>query len=157
MSSTPPSEAPAPPLSIGAPGVEVDRIVQSIRETVTRKMAEGAYSDGRIARAEKNNLVHLTDDADFFRFYVDCLRDISHVDINDFTIRERRQGFAGRCLVALKTVIWKLLKFYTYRLWSQQNQINGLLLSAVEEIDRQYRDRIDKLEARVRQLESGKS
>jgi hypothetical protein len=153
MTSSPPSAAP-PPVTIGAPGVDVERLVQSIRDTVARKMAEGAYSDGRIARAEKNNLVHLTDDADFFQFYLDCLRDISHVDINDYVIRERRQGIAGRCLIAFKTVIWKLLKFYTYRLWSQQNQINGLLLSAIEEIDRKYRDRIQKLEDRVRQLEA---
>jgi hypothetical protein len=145
---------PAQPISIGAPGVDVSAIVQSIRETVSRKMSEGAYSDGRIARAEKNNLIHLTDDADFFQFYVDCLRDISHVDINDYTIRERRQGPIGWSLIALKKVIWKLLKFYTYRLWSQQNQINGLLLSAIEEIDRKYRDRIQKLEDRVKSLEN---
>jgi hypothetical protein len=139
---------------IGATGVDVAAIVQSIRDTVARKMSEGAYSDGRIARAEKNNLIHLTDDADFFQFYIDCLRDISHVDINDYTIRERRQGLIGWSLIALKKVIWKLLKFYTYRLWSQQNQINGLLLSAIEEIDRKYRDRIQKLEDRVKSLES---
>jgi hypothetical protein len=140
------------PLTIGAAGVDVESIVQSIRDTVARKMSEGAYSDGRIARAEKNNLIHLTDDADFFQFYVDCLRDISHVDINDYVIRERRQGPIGWCLIALKKVIWKLLKFYTYRLWSQQNQINGLLLSAIEEIDRKYRDRIQKLEDRLKAL-----
>jgi len=145
---------PSQSITIGATGVDVAAIVQSIRDTVARKMSEGAYSDGRIARAEKNNLIHLTDDADFFQFYVDCLRDISHVDINDYTIRERRQGPIGWSLIALKKVIWKLLKFYTYRLWSQQNQINGLLLSAIEEIDRKYRDRIQKLEDRIKSLES---
>ena len=148
------TSAPTQPLSIGAPGIEVEAIVTQIRATVSRKMSEGAYSDGRIARAEKNNLIHLTDDADFFQFYVDCLRDISHVDINDYVIRERRQGPIGWCLLALKKVLWKLLKFYTYRLWSQQNQINGLLLSAIEEIDRKYRDRIQTMEDRIKSLES---
>lgn len=152
--ASPMENSAAQPITIGASGMDVTALVQSIRETVARKMSEGAYSDGRIARAEKNNLIHLADDADFFQFYVDCLRDISHVDINDYTIRERRQGPLGWMLIALKKVIWKLLKFYTYRLWSQQNQINGLLLSAVEEIDRKYRERIQKLEARVKALES---
>ena len=53
-----------------------------------------------------------------------------------------------------KQSVWKLLKFYTYRLWSQQNQVNGLLLSASEEIDRKYRDKIKALEDRVATLES---
>ena len=41
-------------------------------------------------------------------------------------IYERRARFT-KPLVVLKRAIWKLLKFYTYRLWSQQNQVNGLL------------------------------
>ena len=57
-------------------------------------------------------------------------------------------------LVAVKRGIWKILKFYTYRLWSQQNQVNGLLLSASEEIERKYRDRIKALEDRLAKLES---
>lgn len=141
------------PITISAPGVNVEEIVRSIKETVARKTSEGAYSDSRIARAEKNNLIHLANDPNFFQLYLDCLRDMIFVDINDYEISERRAKLAP-LLVMLKKTIWKLLKFYTYRLWAQQNQINGLLLSASEEIDRKYRDRIAALETRLTALEA---
>jgi len=74
------------------------------------------------------------------------------MDINDFPIREKRSALAP-ALVALKKTIWKLLKFYTYRLWSQQNTINGLLVTGVESLDEKYREQIKRLEARVADLE----
>jgi hypothetical protein len=77
------------------------------------------------------------------------------VDIGDFEITERRKRFAP-FLVRLKRVIWSLLRFYTYRLWSQQNDVNGLLLAAVEGVDQRYRDRLNELEARVAKLEQSR-
>jgi len=74
------------------------------------------------------------------------------MDINDFDIRERRAVFGG-LLTFLKRLIWKLLKFYTYRVWSQQNQVNGLLLSAIETTGKRYEEKISKLEARIAHLE----
>ena len=138
---------------IGADGVDVDRLVADIRETVRSKMESGAYAGAQLARAERFNLQNLTRDENFFEFYLENLREAVYIDINDFEIRERRRGL-GPLLVALKRAVWSLLKFYTYRLWSQQNQVNGLLLSATEEIDRKYRDRLKALEDRVGKLEA---
>ncbi len=84
--------------------------------------------------------------------YLVCLRQIVPVDINDFEILERRSRFAP-VSKAIKKVIWKMLKFYTYRLWSQQNQTNGVLLAAVETLDRRYRKDIAALKARIAELE----
>jgi hypothetical protein len=141
------------PFEIQAPGVDVEQIVREIKETVAAKLQAGAYPSAQIARAERANLSALKADRDFFEFYLECLRDAVFVDINDFEIRERRRAFSG-ALVLFKQVVWKLLKFYTYRLWSQQNQVNGLLLSVTEEIDRKYRTQIQALEERLAKLES---
>jgi len=141
------------PFEIGAEGVDVERVMADIRETVQAKMQSGAYVGAQLARAERFNLVNLKKDENFFDFYMESLREAVSVDINDFDIRERRAVFAP-VLVRLKKTIWSLLKFYTYRLWSQQNQVNGLLLSAVEEADRKYRDKIKALEDRITKLES---
>ncbi len=143
---------------IRAPGVDTEKIVAAIRETVARKMADGAYADARVARAERSNLARLHSENEFLEFYLRCLHDAVHVDINDFAIRERRRGL-GPLLVLLKKTIWSLLKFYTYRLWSQQNQVNGLLVTALEGLDRKYQSRIQELENRIKELESrtGKS
>ena len=138
---------------IGAEGVDTEQIVRDIRKVVAEKTESGVYDDARIARAERANLSNLKDEDGFLSFYLDCLRDAVFVDINDFEIIERRAG--GRAFVALKKVIWKLLKFYTYRLWSQQNQVNGLLLTALEGAENKYSERLRALEARIEKLEAG--
>ncbi len=141
-----------PILSIGAPGLDVDRLVADLQATADRKMKEGAYADARVARAEKTNLVHLRGSDDFITFYLTCLRDAVFVDISDFEIRERRR-FLSPLLVSFKKAVWKLLKFYTYRLWSQQNQINGLVITALEGMEEQSAARIAALEKRIAELE----
>jgi hypothetical protein len=142
-----------PILSFGAPGIDVDRLVADLQATAERKMKDGVYADARVARAERTNLVHLRGSDDFLSFYLSCLREAVFIDISDFEIRERRRFF-GPLLVALKKTIWNLLKFYTYRLWSQQNQVNGLLVTALEGIEEQYSARIAALEKRIAQLEA---
>ena len=141
------------PISIGAPGVDVERVAAEIRAEADRKMAEGLYSDPRVARAERTNLANLRSSDEFLKFYLTCLRESAFVDISDFEIHERRRFFGG-ALVALKKAIWSLLKFYTYRLWSQQNQANGLLVTAIEGLHEQALGRIAKLEKRVAELEA---
>ena len=141
-----------PVLSIGAPGLDVARLVADLQATVERKARDGVYADARVARAEKTNLVNLRGSDDFITFYLACLRDAVFVDISDFEIRERRR-FLGPFLVAFKTVVWKLLKFYTYRLWSQQNQVNGLVITALEGMEEQSAARIAALEKRIVELE----
>lgn len=139
-------------VEIGAPGVDTEKLMAELEARVARKAEQGAYADARIARAERTNLLNLKDDEEFLGFFLKCLREAAFVDINDFEIRERRSA-AAPLLVRLKKTIWKLLKFYTYRLWSQQNTVNGLLVTGVESLDDKYREQIKRLEARVAELE----
>lgn len=142
----------SPVVTIGAPGLDVEKLVADLQATVNRKMKEGVYADARVARAEKTNLVHLRGSDEFITFYLTCLRDAVFVDISDFEIRERRRWLSP-LLVSFKKVIWKLLKFYTYRLWSQQNQINGLIITAMEGLEQQMSARLATLEKRIAELE----
>ena len=141
-----------PIFQIGAEGVDVAKLTAEIQAAVDAKIQGGVYADARIARAERLNFVNLRQDANFAEFYLQCLRDAVLVDISDFEIRERRARFAS-VLIRLKTFIWSLLKFYTYRLWSQQNQVNGLIVTGMEALDEQQKTRIAQLEARVAELE----
>jgi len=141
-----------PVLEINAPGIDVERLVEEIRAAVAEKLKQGRYSDPRVGRAELPNLAQLKTQEEFLAFYLECLKDAVFVDINDFEILERRR-FCGAALVALKRAVWKLLKFYTYRLWSQQNQVNSLLLAAVEGLAARNRDELRALEERVARLE----
>lgn len=137
-----------PEFMIGAEGADAEQIMAEIKAAVEAKAARGAYRDLRIAQAEKANLVNLSDDESFFKYYLECLRDAVFIDINDFEIREKRR-FGSGLFIALKKIIWNLLKFYTYRLWSQQNQVNGLLVTALESLDAKYRARLETLERRL--------
>ena len=137
---------------INAPGVDVEKLVAEIHAAVEKKTSEGVYADARIARAERTNLARLRDTDEFLKYYLQCLRDATFVDIADFPIRERRRFF-GPALVQLKKAIWNLLKFYTYRLWSQQNQANGLLVTALEGLDQKYAAKFQELERRIQTLE----
>ena len=141
--------------TIHAPGVDTAKIVEEIQATVADKRARGLYHDPRVARAERTNLANLKNDADFLSFYLECLREAVFVDISDFEIVERRARFSF-LLKALKRTIWKLLKFYTYRLWSQQNQVNGLILSAIESTESRHQEKIRELEERLAKLEAGR-
>lgn len=140
---------------VGATGVDVARIVREVQENAEKKMRDGVYADARIARAERTNIASLRSSDDFLGFYLKCLKDAVFVDISDFEIRERRRGFSA-LLIALKKVIWNLLKFYTYRLWSQQNQVNGLLVTSIEGMDEKYAAKLKNLEARLAALEGRK-
>ncbi len=141
--------------TVHAPGYDVDALMQEIEASVAQKLEQGAYNDARVARAERNNLATLRDHDEFLAFYLQCLREAAFVDINEFEIRERRRGLAP-ILVRLKKGIWNLLKFYTYRLWSQQNQVNGLLVTAIENLDKKYAHKVAALEKEVADLKAGR-
>jgi hypothetical protein len=145
-------ETTQPAIRIGADGIDVHKVEEEILASVAAKRAAGAYDDAAVARAERNNLLTLKDDETFMERYLVCLRQIVPVDINDFEILERRSRLAPLSK-ALKKVIWKLLKFYTYRLWSQQNQTNNVLLAAIEIMDRRHKKEVADLRARIEALE----
>lgn len=140
-------------ISIGADGIDAQKLVGQILEEVARKRKEGVYDEARIARAERNNLLTLKDDESFMEQYVLCLRQIVQVDINDFEIIEKR-GRLAPALIKLKKTIWKLLKFYTFRLWSQQNQTNALLLAAIEIMQARHKRETAELKSRIEKLEN---
>jgi hypothetical protein len=141
-----------PSFQIGADGVDAAALNAEIQSAVDSRIAAGAYADARIARAERLNLVNLRRDGSFITHYLRSLRDAVEVDISDFEIRERRAGLAP-LLIRLKKAIWSLLKFYTYRLWSQQNQVNSMLAAGIEGLDEQYAAKIRRLEERIADLE----
>ncbi len=141
------------PISLDAEGVDVESLINKITETVAKRRAQGDYDDSRIALAERHNLQNLKDDPAFLERYLECMKPLAHVDISDFEIIEKRVRFSGP-LVRLKKTIWSLLRFYTFRLWSQQNQVNGILLSAIELLHSRYKRRIESLEERIAKLEA---
>lgn len=139
-------------IRIGADGIDAEAIVKKIRERADARRASGEFNSEDFVRAERYNLSTVKDDADFFDRYLACLCLISQVDINDFEIVERRARFSG-ILRRFKKAIWSVLKFYTYHLWSQQNQVNSVFNAALELVARRDSEQLAKMQARVDELE----
>lgn len=136
-----------------ASGTDTEKIVTEVNRRVTEKKQKGAYSAVLPRRVQNTSILQVQDDDEFIKYYLECLKDSVYVDIRDFEIIEKRRKFI--CFfVGLKKLIWKILKFYTYRLWSQQNQVNGLMFSAMERIEMRYNEKISALENRIKKLEN---
>ena len=140
-------------IKIGTDGLNVEDIVRQIRERADARRNSGEFDMNAIARAERFNLSTLMDDDQFFERYVDCLGVIFNVNINDYEIVEHR-SFLAPFLKRFKKAIWKILKFYTYHLWSQQNQVNQAFHSGLKLITDHEKGQIDKLQKRVDELEA---
>jgi hypothetical protein len=139
-------------LSVTTPGVDAAALVASIRESVAKKTEAGLYEDVRVAVAERTNLLSMQDGEEFMEFFIHSLRTSVFVDIGDMEIQEKRRFFTG-FFVKLKKSIWALLRFYTYRLWSQQNQTNGILVTALEGLWEKSKAREAELVKRIEALE----
>jgi hypothetical protein len=67
------------------------------------------------------------------------------IDITDFAI-PCKEGIRGLFELPLKKCIWKLLKFYTFRLFCQQREWNSQVQLALKYLELYYEPRIQKLE-----------
>jgi hypothetical protein len=132
--------------------INAEDIVAQVQKKVEQNMDDGIYQDPMIAAAEKHRLINVKGIEDFTPYFMSCLKASINIDINDFEIVEKRSKFS-KVLIKVKTIIWKSLKFYTYRMWSQQNYVNSLLLSALETVEQNHRIQIEALEKRIEELE----
>ena len=126
-------------------------VADRIRRRVDDAIAEGLFDDARIAIAERSNLSSIDSEDEYIMFYLRCLQANSQVDINDFEIPAG--GTAGKLMRPVKKIVWKMQKFMTYRLWSQQNTINGNTAMAFQSLFGRYEEKIEQLEKRIRELE----
>ena len=133
---------------IGADGADPDAVSEGIRRKVSEKEALGAYDDWQRDRNAFLEIKELRDDAELLGHLVKRMRKSCEIDINDFRIVSKGGPF-GPLEVILKKTIWKLLKFYTYRMFMQQRAFNVQVVTALNSIWSRLRDleqRIDNAE-----------
>ena len=139
--------------TVHAPGIDAAALVEEIRESVAQKTAEGLYNDALIGKAECSNLINMQNDEEFFQYYITCMQRAATVDIRAFQIPDPKGGPIGKAMVTLKKTIWSLLKFYTYRMWSQQNQVNSLAMNGISITNARFSGKIKEQELRIAALE----
>jgi len=140
-------------LTIHASGVDTEQAAKQIQQAAAERHASAKLPMQRLSESKVQSPDGFASNTAFIDALLATLHDTAFVDISDFEIIERRKRWS-RPLIALKKGIWSMLRFYTYRLWSQQNEINGFLLAALQGIHEDSCERITELEKRVAELES---
>lgn len=141
-------------VQIGTDGaVDAEAIVAALKKRAADRVASGFYDLETVAQAERYNLSALKDNAEFFNGYLSSLYKVTQVDIGDWEIREKHKGLCGKLLIHLKKAIRSLLRFYTFRLWTQQNRANSIFQSSIALIAKRQSEDLEKTNARLAELE----
>jgi hypothetical protein len=122
------------------PGLE--EIMRTVRERVEEKRRRGVYDRYDLKAIEALEAEAGASGPERY------LRDIwqsADIDLSDFEIRNKG-GMLGIPAVWLKKIIWKLLKFYTFRLFSRQKDFNARVAFILQEMDRKFDERLRALE-----------
>ncbi|MFU8780254.1 MAG: hypothetical protein ACNA71_04425 [Kiritimatiellia bacterium] len=139
-------------IKVFAKNIDTEAAAQKIVDAAQNRQKHVTLPLERLISSRVQSPAGFKNNTAFIKALLVTLQDSAFVDISDFEIIERRQRWS-RPLIALKKGIWGLLRFYTFRLWSQQNEVNGFLLAALQGIHEDANERITKLEARITELE----
>lgn len=145
--------------TISADGIDVQKIMERIRERVEKKRAAGVYDKYNLDKVTRLEVTEAKSDEDFLRYYLKIIRKTYLLNIDDFEIPSKG-GILGKPLVWLKKIIWNMLKFYTYRMFTQQREFNlqivHTLVALNRKIDKNHRELMQKLEQLKGASEGGK-
>lgn len=114
-------------VEIGADGDEVAAAVRAAEEAAALRDRDGGPSDNGIVLDIKN----LEGSSELMSRAIETLKESAHIDIGDFPIPSRPGAF-GRLEALVKKAVWGLLRFYTYRLFSQQVEYNAQVVAVLE-------------------------
>ncbi len=129
---------------IGAVGVEVGKIMETIRERVEKKKEAGVYDRYNLTGIARLEVSEAKSDEDFLRYNLKIMRRTYLLDIDDFDILSKG-GILGRPAVWLKKILWKMLRFYTYRMFTQQREFNLEIVHTLNALNR----KIDKIHKEI--------
>jgi len=144
-------------LDIESDGVDVEALMAQIRQRVEEKKKAGDYAKYQLDGLKALTFESLEDDEQFLNYYIRLIQSTCDINIGDFDI-VNKGGLFGRPVVLLKKLIWKLMKFYTYRLFSQQKEFNCQMVNAFLALHKKValdleaiRDRLDQIEGKETQ------
>ena len=132
-------------------GADEEAINQEILARIKEKEKKGIYDLYNIEKEARIDFLDIKNDAEFLDYYLKIIKKSWAIDINDFEI-PRKKGHIGWAEVQLKKVIWKLLKFYTYRIFSQQIEFNSQVKNTLNAIERDFSEKVRNLEIKIEQL-----
>ena len=134
---------------ISGDAINVTEIMEKIKQRVKEKREAGLYDKYNLSKASRLGIDEIQSEEEFLEYYLKLIEETADVDISDFEIVSKG-GLQGRFIVGVKTIIWKLLKFYTYRLFSQQKEFNAQAVNTIMSLNK----KIDKLSEKISKTET---
>jgi hypothetical protein len=129
--------------------VDVKEIMETVRKRVDEKKAAGVYDRYNLTGITKLEIAEVKSDEDFLNYYLKVMQKSYELDIGEFDIPSKG-GLVGKPAVWLKKIIWSLLKFYTYRMFTQQREFNLQVVNTLKglnhKIDKQHQEIMEKLD-----------
>ncbi|MBM4144040.1 MAG: hypothetical protein FJ225_10685 [Lentisphaerae bacterium] len=125
---------------IGADAADKEQLMRDVDRNVRANETAGAYDDAALHEADKMQIRALPDDAEALSRVIAHLRESAAIDIGDFPIVNTGGPF-GRLEVLVKRTIWKLMRFYTYRMFTQQREFNMQVVAVLEALWRREKSR----------------
>lgn len=132
---------------------EMEKILQRIDEKHHELEKNGKFDVFDTRLLSEFDVLQVEHESEFLEYYLKALKRTWAVDINDFDI-PRKSGILGYVEWQIKKVIWKVLKFYTYRLFSQQRAFNSQISRAMICLNDEVEQRFKLVEQKIRELES---
>ncbi len=138
---------------INTPEIDTEAIMANIRQRVEEKRHTGVYDRYNLSAIKAIEMDNLKSDEAYLDYYLRTIWRAADIDLGDFPI-PCKTPVIGKPVVMLKKIIWQLLKFYTFRLFSQQKDFNAKIVSIVEGLNRKMDRRTAVLEDRIENLRS---
>ncbi len=137
---------------VSARDIDVEKIMRQIKEQVEEKQAAGVYGKYNLEDVAVKDIAQLQNEQDFLDYYLELIQHTCDIDIGDFQIPSKG-GIFGKPVAKFKRFVWIILRFYTYRLFSQQKEYNFQLVNTLMSINKKLDEQVKVLSDRVAELE----
>jgi len=131
---------------------EEDALSMKVQETVSDNEKKGRYDTLKLSEKVAFDLSEVQDESQFLDYYLKVIQRTWAIDINDFDI-PIKSGFLGWFEKKVKQGIWRALKFYTFRLFSQQRDFNASISKTLLAMEKDYKNKIKSLKEDLNRLE----
>ena len=133
--------------------IDVADVMKKIEDKVETKRKAGTYELFDLSNLPNLELNQIKTEEDMLNYALSVIKRSCEINIGDYKILRDGKGPLSYIEVYTKKIIWKLLRFYTFRMFNQQKEFNHQIVNVVLSMKKYYDEKQEKLEKRIQQLE----